>query len=132
MLISNELIWLKKTLTLRLFFTWFNALVNTPSEVQQSKLFSTQNSVCLFYLKNIVTFCNMEIFCKCLLQIEFLRTQLSLPRNLFPMKISKTEIHLQTIIISSCRGNRLSSRPAITCSKLTIETIEQGVKYVQS
>ena len=24
-----------------------------------------------------------------------------------------------------------SSQPAITCSKLTIETLEQGVKYVQ-
>ena len=24
------------------------------------------------------------------------------------------------------------SQPAFTCSKLTIETIEQGVKYVQS
>ena len=26
----------------------------------------------------------------------------------------------------------LSSQPAITCLKLTIETLEQGVKYVQS
>ena len=25
-----------------------------------------------------------------------------------------------------------SSQPAFTCSKLTIETLEQGVKYVQS
>ena len=25
-----------------------------------------------------------------------------------------------------------SSQPAITCLKLTIETLEQGVKYVQS
>ena len=24
------------------------------------------------------------------------------------------------------------TQPAITCSKLTIETVEQGVKYVQS
>ena len=24
------------------------------------------------------------------------------------------------------------TKPAITCSKLTIETLEQGVKYVQS
>ena len=24
------------------------------------------------------------------------------------------------------------SQPAVTCSKLTIETLEQGVKYVQS
>ena len=26
----------------------------------------------------------------------------------------------------------IETQPAITCSKLTIETIEQGVKYVQS
>ena len=25
-----------------------------------------------------------------------------------------------------------TTQPAITCSKLTIETLEQGVKYVQS
>ena len=25
-----------------------------------------------------------------------------------------------------------ASQPAFTCSKLTIETVEQGVKYVQS
>ena len=27
---------------------------------------------------------------------------------------------------------RTLSQPAVTCSKLTIETLEQGVKYVQS
>ena len=27
---------------------------------------------------------------------------------------------------------KVLSQPAITCSKLTIETLEQGVKYVQS
>ena len=26
----------------------------------------------------------------------------------------------------------IQTQPAITCSKLTIETLEQGVKYVQS
>ena len=28
--------------------------------------------------------------------------------------------------------HRVISQPAITCSKLTIEILEQGVKYVQS
>ena len=28
--------------------------------------------------------------------------------------------------------NTFASQPAITCSKLTMETLEQGVKYVQS
>ena len=27
---------------------------------------------------------------------------------------------------------RQTTQPTITCSKLTIETVEQGVKYVQS
>ena len=27
---------------------------------------------------------------------------------------------------------RVTTQPAFTCSKLTIETLEQGVKYVQS
>ena len=29
-------------------------------------------------------------------------------------------------------GNKAVSQPAFTCSKLTIETLEQGVKYAQS
>ena len=28
--------------------------------------------------------------------------------------------------------NKVHSQPSITCSKLTIETLEQDVKYVQS
>ena len=30
------------------------------------------------------------------------------------------------------QNQRANSQPAIACSKLTIETLEQGVKYVQS
>ena len=32
----------------------------------------------------------------------------------------------------SAISRKVSSQPAITCSKLTIETVEQGVKHVQS
>ena len=35
---------------------------------------------------------------------------------------------LQICKVESCKP----SLPGITCSKLTIETLEQGVKYVQS
>ena len=35
-------------------------------------------------------------------------------------------------IIRSRGFEQTISQPAITCSKLTIETLEQGVKYVQS
>ena len=34
-------------------------------------------------------------------------------------------------ILNKNQGNVIT-QPAITCSKLTIETLEQGVKYVQS
>ena len=34
-------------------------------------------------------------------------------------------------VYDSC-SNYLLTQPAFTCSKLTIETLEQGVKYVQS
>ena len=42
--------------------------------------------------------------------------------------------HLQNLSIknSKCQELRYTSQPAITCSKLTIGTLEQGVKYVQS
>ena len=30
------------------------------------------------------------------------------------------------------KGNDAFTQPAITCSKLTVETLEHGVKYVQS
>ena len=44
-------------------------------------------------------------------------------------------IYWKLVIQISFQGIDLSvvhSQPAITCSKLTIETLEQGVKYVQS
>ena len=44
----------------------------------------------------------------------------------------KTE--LKSIYHSShaVRLSRVSTQPAFTCSKLTIETLKQGVRYVQS
>ena len=40
--------------------------------------------------------------------------------------------HLLKMHSWSYQGLQNPSQPTITCSKLTIETIEQGVKYVQS
>ena len=41
--------------------------------------------------------------------------------------------HTQTIRrLSAFKKYFTTAQPAITCSKLTIETLEQGVKYVQS
>ena len=40
---------------------------------------------------------------------------------------------MNKLILSIITMKKLDlSQPAITCSKLTIETLEQGVKYVQS
>ena len=41
---------------------------------------------------------------------------------------------LENIVITNGKKhshNKVSSQSAIACSKLTIETLEQGVKYVQ-
>ena len=38
---------------------------------------------------------------------------------------------LTVIFIFSAKIDK-TTQPAVTCSKLTIETLEQGVKYVQS
>ena len=35
-------------------------------------------------------------------------------------------------IVPNCIDPMFISQPAVTCSKLTIETLEQGVKCVQS
>ena len=37
-----------------------------------------------------------------------------------------------TISLNDCNSTKVHTQQAITCSKLTIETLEQGVKYVQS
>ena len=34
--------------------------------------------------------------------------------------------------MNNMHKNFMHTQPAFTCSKLTIETLEQGVKYVQS
>ena len=39
---------------------------------------------------------------------------------------------MKKIEILAWNGLNQVTQPAITCSKLTIETVEQGVKYVQS
>ena len=56
------------------------------------------------------------------------------------LKIGLTEAQNMLVYFSfkNCKSplvvvvHQLSYQPAITCSKLTIETLEQGVKYVQS
>ena len=40
--------------------------------------------------------------------------------------------HAMLIRVILIAHPRVTTQPAIACSKLTIETLEQGVKYVQS
>ena len=41
-------------------------------------------------------------------------------------------LHVSPLFYCQFCAVSISTQPAITCSKLTIETLEQGVKYVQS
>ena len=55
-------------------------------------------------------------------------------RSRIPGKKTGSRI-MNTTMISLCWSKlqiKVSTQPAFTCSKLTIETLEQGVKYVQS
>ena len=47
-------------------------------------------------------------------------------------RTTKTLIIMTQLPLSLLSLLELVSQPTITCSKLTIETVEQGVKYVQS
>ena len=47
-------------------------------------------------------------------------------------RTTKTLIMMTQLPLSLLSLLELVSQPTITCSKLTIETVEQGVKYVQS
>ena len=38
----------------------------------------------------------------------------------------------QTQLMQTQQAHFMTSQPAFTCSKLSIETLEQGVKYLQS
>ena len=42
------------------------------------------------------------------------------------------DLLLLLVIWKDIRLSRYLPEPAITCSKLTIETLEKGIKYVQS
>ena len=48
------------------------------------------------------------------------------------MNLAKISMTRGTPVNGQFQITRTSTQPAITCSKLAIETLEQGVKYVQS
>ena len=53
-------------------------------------------------------------------------------KNLLNSKIVKKQFSIFNETIMYIFSNFVSSHPTFTCSKLTIETLEQGVKYVQA
>ena len=48
------------------------------------------------------------------------------------LKGSTKQLHIEVCFIPQRSYKKVYSQRAFTCSKLTIETLEQGVKYVQS
>ena len=48
------------------------------------------------------------------------------------MNLAKISMTRGTPVNVQFHITRTSTQPAITCSKLTIESLEQGVKYAQS
>ena len=64
------------------------------------------------------------------------RTQIIRRQSVFGHFVKLALKGLTGLEISLLQGNERSlpqlSQPTFTCSKLTIETLEQGVKYVQS
>ena len=48
------------------------------------------------------------------------------------LKIDLGCMFFQRVMVSKCHGKVTYSQAAFTCSKLTMEILEQGVKYVQS
>ena len=53
-------------------------------------------------------------------------------KPIFKSNVVIRSCFIEVIFITRVLRNSTTSQPAITCSKLTIETLEQGVKYVQS
>ena len=48
------------------------------------------------------------------------------------LRVTTSEFLFISINILSLNWSHSTSQPVITCSKLTIEALEQGVKHVQS
>ena len=56
------------------------------------------------------------------------------PQTVYTLYHFPIKIYLETFVsiyhLSIFYNSNITSQPAITCSKLTIETLEQSVKYV--
>ena len=55
-----------------------------------------------------------------------------LSENLLAFSQSDFHVNIGILVMLVYSFTKMNSQPAFTCSKLTIETLEQGVKYVQS
>ena len=86
------------------------------------------NDVKLSYFGVFIITLNIFTFCRfiCIFTFTFLHI------NMFKHIYKHLQILLQNVILFLVVYSRMSPQPAITCSKLTIETLEQSVKYVQS
>ena len=73
------------------------------------------------YLFHLHPTCLQTVTAKIILTPKFLKTTLLCPRMLESL----------VTFLEALQSGENTSQPAFTCSKLTIETLEQGVKYVQ-
>ena len=65
---------------------------------------------------------------------RFFRINLARKSSILDTRLSSEWFSAESVLCSMavlCTW-KLAAQPAYTCSKLTIETLEQGVKYVQS
>ena len=63
---------------------------------------------------------------------EFLRKDIMLQKAFKRFKNFMVPFQLSTFRFNFLKATKPLPQPAFTCSKLTIETLEQGVKFVQS
>ena len=65
---------------------------------------------------------------------RFFRINLGRKSSILDTRLSSEWFSAESVLFSmAVLGTwKLAAQPAYTCSKLTIETLEQGVKYVQS
>ena len=102
----------------------------------QKKLISTEINFCKAYFLRELKFVYFAFSCKSTRNI--LKILKSIEICLYNVLSSKLLLYWKICLSlfklrkKNFRNIRIISQPAITCSKLTTEALEQGVKYVQS
>ena len=114
-----------KVIPKRLFEIFFFSLLYSwfwPKSLQKQRYGSKQNFYFLF----------SKILTHYVFTLDFLRQLFQ--NRFFKLRFFKTEYLIFQILLktqNSIVSKKIITKSAIRCSKLTIETLEQGAKYVQ-